>query len=144
MITIRCATPADEASIYRFVSALEAQPFDRALFHIIYQQNINHPDYYYRVAEKENTVRGFISLHTQLLLHHAGRTGEIQELYVDEQSRGKGVGQRLLAEVETIGKTLALVEIEVTAQLHRTDTHRFYQRAGYTQSHAKFTKPLLS
>ena len=139
-INIRRATATDWNTVYKFVSALEERTFDAEDFRNLYQQNSSRPEYYYLIAEAEGTPVGFISLHTQVLLHHGGRTGEIQELYVEESHRGKGVGQRLLADVEKIAIDIGLLEIEITAHLRRTVAHRFYQRHGYTHSHLKFTK----
>ena len=142
MISIRRAAITDEATVYHFVCALEEKTLDADRFRDVYRQNVMHTDCYYLLAEEEGQPVGFVSLHTQLLLHHGGRTGEVQELFVEEGVRGRGIGQRLLTEVEALGNTLGLIEIEVTTNRRRTNTHQFYQRAGYTYSHLKFTKPL--
>ncbi len=140
---IRKATPHDLERVYQFIRALEEKEFDFASFQALYLKNLANEEYCYLVAEEKDSAIGFISLHTQLLLHHGGRTGEIQELFVEEAHRGKGIGQRLIAEVERIGRSLQLIEMEVTPHRNRKSTHQFYQKVKYNHSHLKFTKPLL-
>ena len=139
MIKIRKATAEDLPAVYGFVCALENFTLDPDPFKELYEQNIQRSDYYYLIAEQDAPV-GFVSLHTQGLLHHGGYTGEIQELYVQEDYRGRGVGQQLLAEVARIAEAQDLREVEVTAHRSREATHQFYQSNGYTHSHLKFTK----
>ena len=57
----------------------------------------------YYVAESDGDIVGFGSLHIELLLHHAGLAGEIQELVVHETVRSKGIGVELVSRLEGEG-----------------------------------------
>jgi (aminoalkyl)phosphonate N-acetyltransferase len=140
---IRVAEEKDIPAVYNFVCLLEETGFNYNDFEIICCRNITNRDYYYLVAQSAaGAVIGFISCHTQSLLHHCGKVAEIQELFVDDKYRKLGIGIALLKALEE--KLLAnnCFLFEVTAQNKREQTHRFYKDNGFIQSHQKFTKQL--
>ena len=140
---IRKAQAKDVAPVYRFICLLEETDFPFIGFKSIFEANIKNIDYHYMVADKGNdTIVGFISCHTQKLLHHGGRVAEIQELYVDERHRKAGIGKRLIDALEKKLQDSACIYFEVTAQNKRTATHLFYENAGFKNSHKKFVKAL--
>lgn len=137
---IRSATDNDLDCVYHFICELEGKTFDFPAFSNLYHHNIRHQEYFYWIAEDQSTAVGFISLHVQTLLHHNGKTGEIQELFVAETYRTRGIGQMLVDTVETKATELGLLEVEVTPHMNRTLAHRFYQKMNFNQTHLKFTK----
>ena len=139
-ISIRQAVPEDVTSIYLFVNELEETVFDQAAFSAHYYHNLQQPYVHYLVAEDEGKVIGFISCHGQILLHHNGLVYEIQEMFVAKEYRSKGVGALLLKSLEErlAGEDYKL--LEVTSNIRRKDTHRFYLNNGFSQTHLKFTK----
>jgi (aminoalkyl)phosphonate N-acetyltransferase len=140
--TVRRANEADNNSVYELLNQLKGSQHNREAFEQNYLKNINDPLVHYLVAEQEFVVIGFISLHVQRILHHSNRTGEIQELIIDENHRGKGIGKVLMEKVELLAKELNLEEVELTTRIHRTDAQEFYKSLGYTNSHLKFVKEL--
>jgi GNAT superfamily N-acetyltransferase len=54
--------------------------------------------------------------------------------------RSQGVGAHMLAFVEDYAKAHGVAQIELTSNNTRLDAHRFYERNGYTKSHAGFKK----
>jgi PhnO protein len=138
---LREARAGDVLSVYHLICILEEVIFDYAVFEIIYCTNISNKDYYYLVAESdEGNITGFISCHTQNLLHHCGRVAEIQELFVDEKYRSVGIGRHLVSDLEMrLGQC---VSIEVTAQNKRKLAHNFYTVSGFEYTHKKFVKTL--
>ena len=137
---VRRARAEDVNTIHFFLNQLETRNFDIEIFTEIYSQNISQTHAIYLVAEFDSKVIGFISCHGQLLLHHLGYVFEIQEFFVLDTYRNKGIGAILLAELENILKQKKIVSFEVTAQNKRLQTHQFYLKNGFTQSHLKFTK----
>jgi PhnO protein len=140
---IRVAEEKDIPAVYNIVCLLEETGFNYNDFEIICRRNITNRDYYYLVAQSAaGAIIGFISCHTQSLLHHCGKVAEIQELFVDDKYRKLGIGKALLKALEE--KLLAnnCLLFEVTAQNKREQTHRFYKDHGFIQSHQKFTKQL--
>jgi N-acetylglutamate synthase-like GNAT family acetyltransferase len=98
------------------------------------------PFYSLLVAEEENQVAGFISLHWFDLMHWEGKIGRISAFCVDENFRSKGIGQKLLDEAEAVFWKEGCVKIEVTSNARRTRTHEFYLRLGYKEDSRRFIK----
>jgi len=139
-IIIRQATAADASVIYRFVNELEDTVFDESLFTRYYYQNLQLPHTHYLVAAEADVVLGYISCHGQILLHHCGLVYEIQEMFVVKEHRSKGIGALLLKALEEriAGDDHKL--LEVSSNLRRKDTHRFYLLNGFSETHFKFTR----
>ena len=139
--TIRAAKNHDVKKIFSFLCTLEEQIFDQQQFMVNYRTSIAGINTIYLVAVNEqNDPVGFISCHGQLLLHHAGMVYEIQELFVEKDQRGKGVGKLLVKAIEEQLTKREYVLLEVATQKWRTDTRRFYNALGYAQTHVKFSK----
>lgn len=140
---IRPATASDVGIIYQFICELEEESFDLSLFQAIFQRNLPNPDYHYFLAFDGLHCVGYASVHAQWLLHHCGKVGEIQEMFVIEDYRSKGVGALLIQALKEIAQRENFEVLEVTANKKRIDTHRFYQRQGFQQTHFKFVKKIL-
>ena len=140
---IRRAEVRDLLPIYHFICILEETNFTFLIFKSIFEANIKHADYYYLVAEHgKGNIVGFISCHTQKLLHHCGKVAEIQELFVEKKHRKAGIGRQLVQTLENTLKVKSCILFEVTAQKKRLGVHRFYESTGFKSSHKKFVKEL--
>lgn len=126
--------------VYAFLCELENQTLDATAFQTVFRHNLAAPSVHYLVAESGGTVVGFVSCHVQSLLHHVGRVGEIQELFVDAPYRNQRIGHQLMATLDGLARELGLVNLEVTTNRVRADTHRFYEGLGFTPTHYKFVK----
>jgi PhnO protein len=142
-IQIRKATLKDNDVIYEYVCLLENTVFDPILFATFFHENISHKNNLYFVAEEisHSKIIGYLSCHGQILLHHLGWVYEIQEMFVDELYRNKGIGKLLLQHLEA-SLLNNCTSLEVTAQNKRLSTHEFYQLNGFKSTHLKFTKSL--
>ncbi|WP_241775709.1 hypothetical protein [Flavobacterium sp. Root420] len=78
-LQIRKIQTQDLNFVYKSICELENEELDFEGFAAIFNENIANPNNLYLIAENENEEVGFISFHTQNLLHHCGRVGEIQE-----------------------------------------------------------------
>jgi GNAT superfamily N-acetyltransferase len=69
---------------------------------------------------------------------------EIGGLVVASESRGGGIGRRLLGRAEEWALERGLTSVVVRSQIAREGAHRFYLREGYerTKTSAVFTKNL--
>lgn len=69
-------------------------------------------------------------------LANKGTYGEVKSMFVDPKARGKGVGQALLAALETHAKAqgLPLLRLETGDLLHAA--HRLYRRHGFVDCDA--------
>lgn len=139
-INIRKANESDFGSIYQFVNELEETIFGHENQKKAFEQNIKNKNYIYLVAELNNKPIGFVSCHSQNLLHHAGqKIAEIQEMYVIPEKRKIGVGKKLIDKLKSVAKQNGIVQLEVTSNKKRTETHRFYQSEKFVNTHEKFT-----
>ena len=137
---IRPADFQDVGTLYRFICELEETQLNAVAFRAVFQRNLTDRRVHYLVAEVNEEVVGFISCHVQYLLHHTGKVGEIQELYVMPEYRNQQIGRQLVAAMEQLAEAHGFVNLEVTANQKRTHTHRFYQQLTFRPSHFKFVK----
>lgn len=139
-INIRRAIESDVTFVYDFLCELEEEIFDFNAFREIFNRNLINPDCHYFLAFDAAKCVGYASVHAQWLLHHCGKVGEIQEMFVIADYRSKGVGSLLVQEVMQVAERENFKILEVTANKKRLDTHRFYQRKGLESTHFKFVK----
>lgn len=138
-IYIRKTQKENLGFVYKSICELENEVLDFEVFKAIFNENISNPKNVYLIAENENEGLGFISFHTQNLLHHCGLVGEIQEFFIDKNHRGKGVGRKLVAEILKYAEENNLKSIEVTTNKRRVENVAIYENLGFTLSHNKFT-----
>ncbi|WP_020613669.1 GNAT family N-acetyltransferase [Sediminispirochaeta bajacaliforniensis] len=141
-ILFREARHDDLDNIWRMICELENYELNRSTFSKLFSSNIENSNVFYLVAEDENVVIGFASLHIQQLLHHNGKVGEIQELYINNNKRGKGYGGLILDTLKGIAHEKGCILLEVSCNVKRKKTHSFYEKEGMVKSHYKFTYKL--
>lgn len=136
-ITFRPARPTDVNSLYRMICELENEELDREAFVQIFLTNLGNKKIYYVIAEAQGAPVGMASCYLHLLLHHVALVAEIQEMYVDITLRSQGIGRQLIKNIRHFAKLQGATQLEVTSNLTRLDTHRFYLREGFQQTHTK-------
>jgi GNAT superfamily N-acetyltransferase len=94
------------------------------------------------LAEIDGDACGLISLYTLYSVVHGYELGRITGLVVTSEEQGKGVGRRLLREVESICRRYGVRRIEVTSNATRTEAHAFYRQCGYIDGSLRFVKSL--
>jgi len=140
---IRKVEENDMLTVYEQICLLEEFTFNINAFEKIFNHNMKDENVLYYLAESyEGEALGFISCHIQNLLHHCGKVAEIQELFVRQENRAEGVGQALVKFVEQELIVLNCSSFEVTAQNKRLQTHDFYKKMGFDQTHLKYTKAI--
>lgn len=85
------------------------------------------------VAESDGAVVGWIHVFASVKLESVAM-GELGGLVVDEENRGRGIGELLLEEAEGWAQRLGLSKIRVRTRATRTEAHRFYARQGYRRT----------
>ena len=83
-------------------------------------------DAFHLLAESANRILAVGRLHRK-----APGVGQIRFMAVAPDVRGQGIGRRLLAELETIARSIGMTRIELAA---RELAIPFYQHCGYTHS----------
>jgi PhnO protein len=143
-IHVRPAVEQDFDAIYQFVNELEDTVFDKDIQREIYIENAANHDHIYLIAKAHDIPVGFLSCHIQNLLHHGGRIGEIQEMYVIENVRNHGVGKLLLENLKEMAAAKHVIQLEVTSSFRREAAHQFYEREGFEFTHKKFVHKFLA
>lgn len=134
---IRPARVSDQETMYRMLCDLEDETLDRKGFEKAFLKNIESNDIGYFIADRSGEPVGLASCHVQMLLHHAASIAEIQELYVLPDCRSLGIGKQLVAAVRDFSRQRGASQIEVSTRQTRLETHRFYEREGFVNSHFK-------
>lgn len=138
-INIRKVEKQDLGFVYKAICELENEVLDFEVFERIFNENISNPKNLYLIVENESEGLGFISFHTQNLLHHCGLVGEIQEFFIHQKYRGKGVGRLLINEIKNFAEQHNLKSLEVTTNKRRVENVAIYENLGFNLSHNKFT-----
>lgn len=94
-------------------------------------------------AFENNILIGILTL--AIIQIPTGKNGRIEDVVVNKNHRGKGIGEKLSLEAIKISKELNLNELFLTSNPNRTEANRLYQRMGFqigvTNSyHYKITK----
>jgi N-acetylglutamate synthase-like GNAT family acetyltransferase len=125
---IRAATASDAESVFGLLGQLAASyPPNRVAFEAVFPVLVIDPDAIFLVCEVDGVVRGYALAIVSLLLHTNGRSAQLQELVVDENARGTGIGTALVARVE--GECRALNVRQLTVASRRAAA--FYEARGY-------------
>lgn len=98
------------------------------------------PHYRILVAEIDEHVAGFISLHAFYLMHWKEKIGRITAFCVEEGFRSKGLGRQLLHAGEAWFLREGCVKFEVTSNARRIRAHQFYLGLGYAEDSRRFVK----
>jgi glucosamine-phosphate N-acetyltransferase len=94
------------------------------------------------VAIIGDSVVGFCSLTLKNNLWQAGTLGVIDELVVDQQYRGKGIGKSLIEHMTEVALQNRCKRIELDSSFHRVEAHQFYEHLGFVKRAYWFSKPL--
>ncbi|TDB65155.1 GNAT family N-acetyltransferase [Arundinibacter roseus] len=136
-LKIRLARASDRDELYQMLCDLENEQLNKKSFTSVFEKNLTQPQIRYFIAEQAGRIVGMASCHVQLLLHHAGPVGEIQEMYVQPSVRSQGIGRALIHEIQKFVLSHNGIQLEVTTNRLRLETHRFYEREGFLKSHFK-------
>ncbi|CAN5532209.1 hypothetical protein BH10BAC4_BH10BAC4_00390 [soil metagenome] len=140
-MTIREARSSDAKSIQLLLAQLGYPNFDE--YGVVGKIKLHdQPGYHILVAEVNEQVVAFVSMHWFDLMHWQGKLGRFTSFCVDENFRSKGVGQKLLKAGEEFLINQGCIKLEVTSNNRREKTHAFYLKAGYSEESRVFRKVL--
>lgn len=138
-VQIRKVEKQDLDFVYKAICELENEILNFEVFKEIFNENISNSKNLYLIAKNEKEGVGFISFHTQNLLHHCGLVGEIQEFFIHKNYRGQGIGRQLINKILHYANQNNLKSVEVTTNKRRVENVEIYENLGFTLSHNKFT-----
>jgi GNAT superfamily N-acetyltransferase len=87
------------------------------------------------VAEAGNGIVGTADLVIVPNLTHGARPlAYVENVVVDQEHRGRGIGAALMAECEARALEAGAYKLQFLSNADRTDAHRFYEGLGYRPS----------
>jgi GNAT superfamily N-acetyltransferase len=92
------------------------------------------------VAELSGQVVGWVEVYARTILVDDG-VAEIEGLVVDDDARGRGIGQVMMAFVESWAREHGCSHVYLRSNVVREAAHRFYEGLGY--HHIKTQKAFL-
>jgi GNAT superfamily N-acetyltransferase len=102
-----------------------------------YERWLEDPDTFFAIAEREGLPVGyaFVTVGSGYAAWQTGeRIAELETLSVLPERRGEGVGAVLLDAVWERLAEIGVEDLAITAAKSNVDSHRFYERQGFTQS----------
>ena len=94
------------------------------------------------LAESGGRIEGLVALETLYSIAHGNELARITALVVAPGCERRGVGRRLLREVEQRARQTGIARIEVTSNARRDAAHAFYRACGYADGSLRFVKLL--
>ena len=109
----------------------------------LYARHLADADAAHLVAEDEEGVIAFCSLHFRDRLNHPTPDAWIPDLIVTESARRRGAARALLEEAERIARQRGCWQLTLESGYARRLAHRLYASHGMTD-HGKYFSKLLS
>lgn len=72
----------------------------------------------------------------------ATRRAQVESVRVAADLRGRGIGAKLMHDAEARARKAGCSLIQLTTHRSRHETHRFYERLGFTPSHIGYKRDL--
>lgn len=86
----------------------------------------------------DGKVTGFISVVFYKTFFHRVGTAQVNELVIDEQFRGKGIGQALMKAAEKEARHRGMDELEVGTESDNLAAQKFYRKYGFDEEYVLF------
>ncbi len=94
------------------------------------------------VSEEEGKLVGVATFSVRPVIRYPKPIAELDEMYVDPDSRRHGVGKVLMQEVEKKAKELGCHRVYIESQYKHEQGHKFYESLGYKNYGYHFFKNL--
>ena len=132
-VIVRRARPGDAAQVLALVDQLGYTPDERK-YDEIFAQVVRHPEAAVFVATLGLRVVGYLALSHRPQIRLGGLIGIIDELAVDENHRGEGVGSALLKAALQHARGLGCRRVDVhTARDRESYRRHFYVSHGFQE-----------
>ena len=146
MVTYRDATAADLPTIIRLLAEDQiggrkddpSEPLD-PVYAAAFAAIVDDPNQRLIVAEIDGAVIGTMQLSfLPGLLNRGAWRGQIEAVRIAADQRGRGLGEQLIAWAIERFRERDCFMAQLTSNNDRIAAHRFYERLGWTNSHAGF------
>ncbi len=121
MITIRNMRAGDVLPVSRIERETFSMPWSRQGFF----DALKLANTLFLVAEEDGQIAGYIGMYLSL------EEGEITNVAVAENARGRGIGGRLLSEIKKEAKRRSIGKILLEVRVSNQNAIRLYERNGF-------------
>jgi ribosomal protein S18 acetylase RimI-like enzyme len=143
MIVIRQCTHEDFTQIFLLLQQLwPEKTLDYELLCRVYSRGLESVAQRHLCAVEDMKIVGFCSLTILNSLWQAGHLAHIDELVVNQEKRGQGIGTALLDAITKVAREAGSSTLELDSAFHRSRAHKFYEQQGFTNRAYLFSKPL--
>jgi ribosomal protein S18 acetylase RimI-like enzyme len=108
----------------------------------VYEKALSSQNQKLMVAVAADRIVGFCSLTIKNNLWQAGNLGVVDELVVDAEYRGFGIGKILMEKITQIAIENECKRLELDSSFHRKEAHQFYEHLGFKSRAFWFSKEL--
>jgi len=121
--------PPDQPDVVRLIEALDA--YANALYppesnHLLDIAALSDPAVAFLVVRDGSEAVG-----CGAVLRDPRGFGEVKRMYVRPDQRGRGIGRRVLAEIEAIARDSGLPVLRLETGIHNTEALALYRRSGF-------------
>ena len=132
MLTLQVATSEDLESLAQLFEELSGEETDRCKMKENFELMESNPNYVVLTAKVDNlvvgSVMGIICLD---LVRQCKPFMVIENVVVKSTWRGRGIGAKLMEEIEEIGQQRQCYYTMFVSGGHRKEAHQFYKFVGY-------------
>lgn len=108
-----------------------------------FKQVLAEPTSKVHVAVGDSKLIGFILFSTRFVVRFPKKIMQVDELFVTEEFRKHGVGQRLIEVAEEKARDLDCFHIYIESSMDRAGAHKFYEKLGYENRGYYFKKAVV-
>ena len=143
MVTIRECTKEDFGRISKLLAQLwPEKTLDKPKLQQVFLRGLSSDSQEYICAVVENNIVGFGSFSVKNSLWQAGLICRVDELVVDKEYRGQGIGSKLLERITNMAKEKGCRMLELESAFDRTQAHKFYERNAFDKRAFRFSRQL--
>lgn len=142
---IREASEADLGAVIALYGAAgldDTAGLDEAQARELFRQFARYPSYRLFVvveAERPETVIGSYALLVMHNLAHGGTSSAIvEDVVVDPQQQGRGVGRQMMAHAMALAREGGCYKLALSSNSKRRDAHAFYESLGFQRHGLSF------
>ena len=135
MLTVRQADKSDVDKIYDLIMAI-AGHHDQAEYVLTSRAELESagfgedPKFRVLLAEHDGSIAGFVSYTINYSIWLGASYMNIDDVFVDAEYRGKGIGEALMRESKEVCRALGISRLRWEVQASSGAAIRFYERLG--------------
>ena len=135
-LMIRMAAPSDLkllAELFDGYRQFYLQPADIERARDFIGERLARNDSWILVAEQQDELLGFCQLYPSFSSTTTSRIAILNDLYVANSARQKGVGVALLRAAEELGKNLGVTSLELATAISNTFAQSLYEKQDWNR-----------